>query len=198
MKRFGPATGLLLSLALAGCPIPPDNYGDAGATDAGSVADAGPVVTVDAGSSTGALTCAIAAEDDLGNTSTSGGAWAGADLSNSVVTTSDGTNYTVTLEGSSSSSGTLELQISPLAVGTTGALPTSSLVLEGFTPGSTLGVQDTWTCGVGGACSPYVDISSFTGTNITGTFTVQFYQGSSSSLSTTCSLTSGTFNITFP
>jgi hypothetical protein len=185
---------------LAGCPIAPNNYGnDAGPVDAGSTADSGPVTpTPDAGSAYGSLTCSISAQDDLGDTAVAGGAWAGSDLVDSTATTSDGTNYTVTIEGSNANSGTIELEISPLAVGSTGVLPTSSLQLEGFQPGASLSVQDTWTCGPNGPCSPYVTISSFNGQTIIGTFTVGFYQGTSASGATECSLSNGTFTVTIP
>ncbi len=197
------AVGLLalaVALPLAGCPIAPDNYGnDAGTVDAGSVGDAGPTTTVDAGSAYGSIACSISAQNDLGATAVAGGAWAGADLSNSTATTSDGTSYDVTIVASNTSSGTIELGIGPIAVDGSGVVPLADLVLEAFSPAASLGVQDTWSCGAGGTtCSPYVDITSFTGQTIIGTFTVGFYQSASMSGADTCSLSSGTFTVTFP
>jgi hypothetical protein len=125
------------------------------------------------------------------------GDWSGStgDLCDSVLT-SDGTTYDVNLYASNATSGTLELAFE-LGVGTTGPLATDLLVQESYSPPSTLGIQDSWTCGAGGACGPYVTVTSFDGQTLIGTYSVQFYEGSSESQTSTCNL-SGNFNIEFP
>jgi hypothetical protein len=185
----------LLTGLLAGCPIAADNYGvDAG--DAGSSGDSGVVVVTDAGAASGSITCTISAEDDLGNTANATGAWTGADLSDSFSNTSDGTTYDVVIAGSNSASGTLSLEFDGLTVGGSGELSTAMLGPESFGAGANLLVQDSWSCGPD--CGINVNISSFDGQTVTGTFTVQFLQGASSSESSECSLNSGTFNVYIP
>ena len=186
---------LAASMLLAACPIAPDNYGTDAGEDAGSTADAGS--TTDAGCTAGTFTATGSAANDQDGTATIAGEWEGGadDLCDSTVAT-DGTTYDVTLEGSNSGSGTMELAFE-VGVGETGPLPAGQMIQESFSPASTLSIQDSWTCTDSNACGPYVTISSFDGQTLLGTYSVQFYSGASSSQSTTCNL-SGSFDVTFP
>jgi hypothetical protein len=182
------------SMLLAGCPIAADNYGvDAG--DAGSVADAGSTTpTPDAGSPTGTIACTISAQNDFGSPADATSAWSGTDLIDSTATSSDGTTYDVTLEGSNSVSGTIELAFEEV-VDFTGPLPAAQVVLETFASGSNLAFTDSWSCGAaGGDCGANVTITSFDGQTVTGTFTVQFVGSDGSE----CSLNPCSFNVTIP
>ena len=187
---------LALSLLLAGCPIAPNNYGnDGGTADAGSTADAGTTVTPDAGPPSGNMGCSVSAQDNLGTPYVGQNYWSAADLVDSVATSNDGVTYNVLLEGSNTSSGTFSMEIDGLVVGNPTGFGVSSI---SYTPGSSFGLSDSWTCTVGGACGANVTVSSFNGQTVVGAFTVQFQQGASQSGSSYCSLSSGTFNVTIP
>jgi hypothetical protein len=191
MKSLWIVAGLLL----AGCPIAADNYGvDAG--DAGSTGDAGVTTPTDAGAPTGTIACSISAEDGL-NDMYSGiaGSWSGSDLIDSEAATNDSVTYDVIIDGSNSISGTLSIELDGLVVNTTTGYTVGSMA---FSPGSNLPIADSWTCGAGGDCGADVTVSSFDGQTVIGSFTVQFAAGSSGTGASTCSLSSGVFNVTIP
>ncbi len=177
------------ALALAGCPIAPDNYNDAGPDAGPSIGDAGG----DAGTpASGTVSCQIGAA----NGATSDqivGAWSGADLGG-TASSFDGTSYTVLISGDNAASGVLSIQLSGLVAGsTTGNVDGISWQAPAGFP-----IPDTWSCSAGGACSGAVNLQSFDGVNLIGSFSTQFYATASTSGGDTASLSGGAFSISLP
>ncbi|MHB8416452.1 MAG: hypothetical protein ACYDCL_00140 [Myxococcales bacterium] len=186
------------ALALAGCPISPDNFGDAGpdAGDGGALTDAG--VVTDAGTpASGSVNVAlIGASDSAGSVTDQiqNASWNGADLSG---TTSyfDGTSYSVDLVASNAAYGSLEIQLIDLTAGSTGEVTQ----LLSWTAPVGFSVPDSWSCpGSSPICSPYVSLQSFDGTVLTGQFSAQLSAASSSSQNDNVSFSGGSFAVTLP
>ncbi len=178
-------------LALAACPIQPDNFGDAG-PDGGGPTDAGAIGTVDAGTpASGTVSCVVGAS--VGGQSTQiVGSWAGGDLAGSAAAPSATSGENVQVAATNGSSGALTLIFEGLVPGTTvGALAGVS-----YQPPSGFAVNDNWSCS--GDCNFQVPTFSFDGVHVSGTFQGTFFANQSASQGTTCSLTSGSFAVTLP
>ncbi|HUB05868.1 MAG TPA: hypothetical protein VMB50_02645 [Myxococcales bacterium] len=184
----------VVGACLSGCPIAPDNFGDAGTdagVDAGTPADAG----VDGGTpASGTVSCAISASGPLGSSGTSTFAWSGADLAGST-SSFDGTSYTVDVIASNAASGAFGFELAGLTVGAPSGYQLN--VMEWQAP-SGFALSDTWTCGATSACIAQVIVSAFDGTSISGTFSAQFFAGSSQSGSNSASVNGGTFTVVLP
>jgi hypothetical protein len=167
---------VLLAPFLTACPLLPDVLIDSGVVIDGGDDDGGVDAGTDGGSAASGNISAVLTEATQMPVF-----WAGADVANSQQSASTGQ---ATIQGDSTASGHIVLQLTGLVSGTT----TGSATFISYRDAS----QVTWTCSSLGGCSAVVTIGSYDGTTLTGSFEVQF-----AGVAGAASLTSGLFSITF-
>jgi hypothetical protein len=166
---------LLLFPLLAGCPLLPDVLIDSGVDVDAGTDDGGVDGGTDGGAATGNISAVLTEATQMPVF------WSGADVANSQQNTSTGQ---ATIQGDSTASGHIVLQLTGLVSGTTAGSATFISYRD------TSQVQ--WTCSSLGGCSASVLIGSYDGTTLSGSFEVQF-----TGVAGAASLTSGLFSLTF-
>ncbi len=172
---------LLALLALAACPIQPDNFGDGGPD--GGPSDGG-VATTDAGApASGSVSCLVGSAYQ-----TLSAAWSGADLAGTT-----GSGSSVEIQAVNGASGSLTLTFIGLVPGSTaGSLAAASYQApSGFMP------QDSWSCS--SDCSAVSTAFAYDGAHVTGSFSqLDFPAAQSSTGADPLSLTNLSFAVTLP